>query len=190
MIEILPNWHPIFVHFTVSLFTVSTFFYFLTAFTTRLKINHEFLVVARWCLWLSALITVGTITAGLLAYYTVVHDEPSHVAMFDHRNWALATFVVILGLTIWSWLRHRSQQAPNVLFLFGTLVGLGLLMVTAWRGGELVYRHGLGVLSLPQASEKNHQHDHGVQNQRPLDVEVLKKEKAHPHPNLEHSHEE
>ena len=165
MIEILPNWHPMFVHFTVSLFTVATLFYFLTAFTGKLKINHEFLVIAKWCLWLTAIITVGTIIAGFQAYYTVAHDGPSHAAMTDHRNWALATFVAILALAIWSWLRHRSQQAPNALFLIGVLVGLGLLMATAWRGGELVYRHGLGVKSLPQANEVGHQHDHGVQNQ-------------------------
>ena len=28
---------------------------------------------------------------------------------------------------------------------------LGLLMTTAWYGGELVYRHGIGVMSLPNA---------------------------------------
>ncbi len=165
MIEILPNWHPMFVHFTVSLFTVSTLFYFLAAFTSRLKMNHEFLVVARWCLWLSAIITVGTIIAGFRAYYTVAHDGPSHAAMSDHRNWALGTFVVIMALAIGSFLRRRSHKSASVLFLISMLIGLGLLMATAWRGGELVYRHGLGVMSLPKTNETGHQHDHSEQHQ-------------------------
>lgn len=27
MIEIIPNWHPIFVHFTIALLTISTLLY-------------------------------------------------------------------------------------------------------------------------------------------------------------------
>ncbi len=40
-----------------------------------------------------------------------------------------------------------------------------LLAVTAYKGGELVYRHGLGVLSLPETHEgapgPPHGHHHG-----------------------------
>lgn len=160
MIEILPNWHPIFVHFTVSLFTVSTIFSFLAAITRRLKINQELLVVAKWTLYLTAIISVGTLIAGFYAYYTVAHDAPSHTAMTNHRNWALVTFITVLILAIWSWLRSRAQKSPGAVFLVGMLIGLGLLAATAWRGGELVYRHGLGVMSLPKTHEVGHHHDH------------------------------
>ena len=190
MIEILPNWHPIFVHFTVSLFTVSTLFYFLTAFTNKLKINHEFLVVARWCLWLSATITVGTIIAGFYAYNTVAHDGPSHAAMSDHRNWALVTFAVIVALAIGSFLRRRCHKSASVLFLIGMLIGLGLLMATAWRGGELVYRHGLGVMTLPKANKIGHLLNHGEQHEHGSANNVMKKEnKASVHPHADgHDH--
>lgn len=160
MIEILPNWHPIFVHFTVALFTVSTIFYFLAASTKKFKFNHEFLIVARWCLWLAVIVTIATIIAGFIAYYSVAHDTPSHMAMTVHRNWAIATSITILILACWSWLRYRADKKPSVLFILSMLMGFGLLLVTAWHGSELVYRHGIGVMSLPQSTGVGHQHNH------------------------------
>ena len=35
-----------------------------------------------------------------------------------------------------------------------------LLGATGWHGGELVYRYGLGVLSLPAAEGEGHDHVH------------------------------
>ena len=160
MIEILPNWHPIFVHFTIALFSMSALFFCLAKFASRYKISDQYLVVARWCLWMGAFITIGTVIAGFYAYYTVAHDTPSHLAMIDHRNWAIATFVVILVLALWSILDYRAKKNPNLLFIVSILFGLGLLMSTAWHGGELVYRHGIGVMSLPEGHGVGHDHEH------------------------------
>lgn len=35
-----------------------------------------------------------------------------------------------------------------------------LVMITAWHGAEVVYRYGIGVLSLPKSEGKGHQHSH------------------------------
>jgi uncharacterized membrane protein len=56
MIEIIPNWHPIFVNFTVALFTTACGFYLLAYFlsilkTVQLKFKPEIEIVGRWCLW-------------------------------------------------------------------------------------------------------------------------------------------
>ncbi|MGM9451985.1 DUF2231 domain-containing protein [Legionella bozemanae] len=72
MFEILPNWHPILVHFTVALFTTSFGFYLLTYLsksTHRVsqKMTLEFEIVGRWCLWCAALVTILTVLAGLYA---------------------------------------------------------------------------------------------------------------------------
>lgn len=37
----------------------------------------------------------------------------------------------------------------------------GLLLSTAWHGGELVYRYGLGVMSMPKSHGEGHAHEHG-----------------------------
>ncbi len=105
MIEIIPNWHPIFVHFTVALFSTAVGFYVLAYLSARLKFKSailtvEFETVARWCLWLAAFITIGTVLAGLYAYNTVQHDATSHHAMTIHRNWALTTAASILLVAV------------------------------------------------------------------------------------------
>lgn len=165
MIEIIPNWHPIFVHFTIGLFSTSVGFYVLTFISSFIKSPRkiyaaEFEIVARWCLWVVAFITIGTVLAGLYAYNTVNHDEASHIAMTNHRNWALATASGIWLLAGWSVWRYYKRRVLTITFVISLLIVQGLLFSTAWRGGECVYRYGLGVMSLPKAEGTGHQHHH------------------------------
>ena len=60
----------------------------------------------------------------------------------------------------WSAWRHRRVPEPGLGFAALLVIGLGLLGVTGWHGGELVYRHGLGVMSLPVAEGEGHDHVH------------------------------
>lgn len=156
MIEIVPNWHPIFVHFTVALLTTSVIFFVLAGMLKAHKWHGQWLNVAHWNLWLGVLFSIATGVAGWLAYNSVSHDTPSHVAMTDHRNWAIATLSLFFPLGLWSIWRYRANKGPVLVFILPMLVAVGLLMSTAWRGGEIVYRYGLGVMSMPKAD------DHGL----------------------------
>ena len=143
MIEIIPNWHPIFVNFTVALFTVSALLYIVALLSPNAPWRDGCLAAAHWNLALGAgfaLITVGT---GLNAYYTVAHDSPSHAAMTNHRNWAFAAAGVIVAMALWQWFRRRRDSQPNVLLAVTMMLAGGLLTVTAWKGAELVFRYGL-----------------------------------------------
>lgn len=158
MIEIIPNWHPLFVHFTVALITMSGVFYVLAKLMARRSFGDELLAAGRWCLWSGAIVTVATLVAGFFAYYSVAHDTPSHLAMTTHRNWALVTAFGILSCFVWSIVQYRKKMQPTIPFILAMLIVLALLASTAWRGGELVYRYGIGVMSLPQSSGPGHQH--------------------------------
>ena len=79
--------------------------------------------------------------------------------MTDHRNWALATISLFLILAIWSMLWIRRNKSLGVLFIAGMVLAGGVLASTAWRGGEAVYRYGLGVMSLPKAEGEGHAHE-------------------------------
>lgn len=161
MLEIIPNWHPIFVHFTVALFSVASGLYAVSVFVPNEKLKAQWRIVARWNLWFGMLLTLITVLTGWYAYNTVTHDEPSHLAMTDHRNWALLTVTLYLLVTVWSIARHRAGKEASPLLLLFMLVALTSLGSTAWRGGEVVYRYGLGVMSLPNTS----QHAHGSNNE-------------------------
>lgn len=173
MIEILPNWHPIFVHFTVALFTTSVAFYILTYLFNMLKIypivSSEFEVVSRWCLWLAGIIVIPTVWAGLYAYNTVQHDTPSHIAMTNHRNWALPTAVTMLLVVLWSCWRTYKLRTITFTYIVVLIIVQGLLTATSWRGAELVFRYGLGVLSIPQSEGAGHPQDAVMMENMPKD---------------------
>lgn len=162
MIEIIPNWHPIFVHFTVSTLSLASVFYLVTYILVikNNQVHHKTRQFADWNLWLGAVFAIITVIAGWLAYNTVAHDTPSHEAMTDHRNWALATTAVFLVIAIWSIYRKRVNQGIKPVFMLLVLIAFFLLGSTAWRGGEAVYRYGLGVMSLPKVEEGSDGHDH------------------------------
>ncbi len=160
MIEIIPNFHPIFVHFTVALLSLSVALFVISPFSPE-KLKPQWQTVAQWSLWFGAIMTVITAITGLHAYNTVAHDTPSHLAMTDHRNWAVVTLLLFLTLAGWLAVCVRNSKQPGVLFIVAMLMAGGVLASTAWRGGELVYRHGLGVMSLPETSGEGHGHDAG-----------------------------
>jgi uncharacterized membrane protein len=161
MIEIIPNWHPIFVHFTVALLLVAVMFHVLSQVTRNADRAGQFAIVAKWLLWVGAGFTVATVAAGFYAYNTVDHDTPSHLTMTTHRNWALITASVFIAAALWSVTLFRENRTRNPVFTGVLIIGAGLLAVTAWYGGELVYRHGLGVMALPKAEGEGPGHDHG-----------------------------
>jgi len=162
MIEIIPNWHPIFVHFAIGLLTVSALFHVIAAINSKSTNYYQFENVANWNLWLGTVLALVTIIAGWIAYNSVDHDTPSHLAMKDHRNWAMITAGVFLVLAIWSFVRARKSVPIGWMLAILVVVAAALLATTGWKGGELVYRHGLGVMSLPNKGEHDHaSHDHG-----------------------------
>jgi len=162
MIEIIPNWHPVFVHFSIGLLSIAALFHVVAAINSKSTNYYQFESVANWNLWIGAILSLVTVGAGWLAYNSVEHDTPSHLAMTDHRNWAMGTTALFIVIAFWSFQRARKTIPIGWSLTIVLLVATGLLATTGWKGGELVYRHGLGVMSLPSKSEHDHgAHDHG-----------------------------
>ena len=60
MVEIIPNRHPIFIHFTVALFTAATGLFLLGAFAGKRDWAKTVLKVTHINLWLGELATIAT----------------------------------------------------------------------------------------------------------------------------------
>lgn len=180
MIEILPNWHPIFVHFPIALLSLAVVMHVVIAFLNPSALRDELTIIARWNLWLGALFGVIAALLGLWAYNTVTHDTPSHHAMTLHRNWAIATLLIFVPLALWSYRRRRSVMPARAVFIVLLLIGFGVLASTAWHGAEVVYRYGIGVKSLPKADE--HRHAPGAAHSHDAEAE-------HNHDDHEHAGE-
>jgi hypothetical protein len=97
-----------------------------------------------------------------------------------HRNWGLATGVAFIGLVFLVWKARRKAKPLSWLFALALLGGLALLLGTGYRGGELVFRYGLGVRSLP-AHDKEGQgpHEHGDPPQDWMHLETVPKPSHH-----------
>ena len=191
MITILPNWHPIFVHFSIGLLGTSVVFYFASALLAKdHKWKQQWQHMANWSLWSGCLVTICTVFAGWYAYNTVAHDGASHAAMTLHRDWALATASLFLILGFATISIVKNNQTPRYLFLTVAAIAGAMLLITGFLGGEAVYRHGLGVMSLPAAEADGHHHgqnaphDHAHNSAHQHDETTAESE---PHEHLDHN---
>ena len=174
MLEMVPNRHPLLVHFTVALLATAGGLYIAaTLAPTNAAWKRNCFTVARWNLWLGAIAVIMTVIAGFQAYATVAHDRASHEAMTDHRNWALVTGVVFVFLAVWSLVKRRDEQPAKSMAVM-LVAAVALLGATGWKGGELVYRYGLGVMSMPNVGG----HLRAGQSHRGHDTDVRKRSRT------------
>lgn len=162
MIEIIPNWHPLFVHFPIAFATAALVFIATAMLFKNRSWTAQCLTSGRWMLWAAAIFACIAAVFGWFAYNSVEHDEAGHLAMTLHRNWALAAVGALLVLVILDLRSWRSARQPSYGFMLLLVLAWAVVASTAWHGGEVVYRHGLGVMSLPGVEEPGHPHEHGA----------------------------
>tara|TARA_R110001583_G_scaffold38455_4_gene124302 strand:- start:4750 stop:5499 length:750 start_codon:yes stop_codon:yes gene_type:complete len=147
MIEIIPNWHPFVIHFSVALLCFSTALFLLGYIPALNKKRDELLVTAKWSLYIGTCFTVLAVASGWQAYSSVNHDTAGHAAMTIHKTWALLTLMLYLLTACLFYFTQR--KGIKIWFIFLLLISTGSLMVTGYLGSENVYRHGLGVMRIP-----------------------------------------
>jgi len=112
LFETILNWHPIFVHFTVSLPLASIGLLVITQFIES-PLKDQWLLVSRWLFWFGAVFTFITGLTGLYAYYTIAYDKLSDVA----TSKAVFTISLFTALAVWSirWKRIKQNTEHNIL---------------------------------------------------------------------------
>lgn len=145
--------HPIFVHFTVALSFTSFGAYVLAYILPQGNLKRDLSISAAWMLFFCFLVSVLTVTFGFLQFNSVKHDMLVHMPMTDHRNWALGSVFILLLCTIFALKGYIRNEIHNTFLTLGLLVLAGMIGITAYKGGELVYHYGLAVESTPELRE-------------------------------------
>ena len=164
--QVIPNFHPIVVHFPIAL-TVVAFLFNIAAYLRRSHpVSAQLAAAGHFTLWLAAIGAAVAVLFGWLAYSSVNHDDAGHAAMLLHRSWAVPTAVGLILLASWDAWKYRVNELISVPMLFVLFLLSQSIAVTGWLGGEVVYRHGIGVLSLPAGEGAGHSghsrhHEHG-----------------------------
>lgn len=142
MPEIVPNWHPAAVHFPIALAVTTTLLLLLGRWRPA---NSVYTASGRLLVLASALSAVLATALGWYAFQTVEHDGAGHRVMLSHRNWALAGTAGLIALAVWDRQRQGAEQPAHGALLPAMLLVSTIFGVTGWLGGEMVYRHGVGV---------------------------------------------
>lgn len=130
------SWHPLMVHLPLVALLLASLLDAIAAWRKDLRWR-----TGATLLWWAGLAgAAAAITTGLLAYNRVEHSDHAHEMMTLHRNLALITVGILLAAALWRWRRPLSRPAAAV----GLIAALGLGAV-GYLGGEIVYRHALGI---------------------------------------------
>jgi len=155
ILEWLPNIHPLLIHFPIVLLPLAVLAHVLSLILKQQD---------QWEIPVGILYTLGaggalvSYLSGKKAAETVDVLPMANPVLSSHADLALWTLVIFGIVTIIYWLFQRLKVGRlfHSLLVSVALFGIGLLIVTADRGGQLVYRFGTGV-SLPVENENDSQ---------------------------------
>ena len=139
--------HPPVVHFVVAFAVVSVLFEIV-----GLIYRSQALRRTGFQLLILAGVAMGlAIWAGLEDAEGISLTDKTGLMIIRHRNLAFftaGTYALFLVLQIVERWKYRMEGVPGrlrILSLLAALVGLILVSITGWYGGELVFRQGVNV---------------------------------------------
>lgn len=129
--------HPSLVHFPLTLLPLAVGADAIGKFTNNKRLTW----VGRWGMAATAITGALAGLAGLVAQEEVNVSGRTRDMLITHRNLNLASVAAISALAV----RRAGEKEPSIPYLVAGAALLGTVIYSAYIGGELVYRHGVGV---------------------------------------------
>jgi uncharacterized membrane protein len=137
------EWHPITVHFPLALVTTGAAA--LSAARLFERRRATLATVGTWNLCLGALGALTAVATGLTALASVEIGAAARAAVALHVKWAIFTSVGLLLAAVWRGAGGFADARPSRWFLGVLWALVAALVMTGYRGGQNVYRYGVGV---------------------------------------------
>lgn len=140
----LPNIHPLLIHFPIVLLPLAVSVHI---FSLALKQKDRLGLPVGILYILGTGSALAAYLSGRKAADTVDILPMANPVLSSHSDLALWTLIIFGIVTVLYWLfqRLKVNRLLQVLLPLVGLFGVGILTITADRGGQLVYRFGTGV---------------------------------------------
>lgn len=136
------TFHPYFVHFTIALFSTS-FLFDLIGLLFKKKVFHQ---AAWYNLIIAGLATILSVVTGLIEEGKSNLAGSAHETLEAHQTLAFIVSIAIFTQLLWRiGQRGNYPERPKFLYIVIGFIGFILLLLAALKGGDLVYKHGIGV---------------------------------------------
>lgn len=135
--------HPMLVHFPIALLITSVFLDFLRLVTKRDNFERS----AFHLLFLGALSCIPALIFGHIAA-DVASDRPriaDTIETHEALGFITALSFIILLIARYIFVKNDSFSKIRPYYLIAAVIGIGLLLTTAYYGGQLVYDYGAAV---------------------------------------------
>jgi len=135
--------HPIIVDFAVALLVTSVAFDVLASIVEE----RDLRVVSWWTLMIGTVSAALSVVSGYVASGLAGRETRVVETVALHRNLGIATLACFTICAVWR-LRHPGTFPERYRDAYWALtaLGLGALVVTAYFGGILVFRLGVGYI--------------------------------------------
>jgi uncharacterized membrane protein len=141
----LPEWHPMAVHFPLALTVTSALALSVARVAPPERYGATLALVGTWNLCLGAVGALFALGTGLAAVASLEIAPTARAAVGLHIKWAIFAMGALALLAVWRGAGVDANSRPSRAFLVILWAVTAALIVTAYRGGQNVYRYGIGV---------------------------------------------
>lgn len=142
---LLPEWHPMVVHFPLALGVSATVFLLAARLVRDEHRAATLATVGTWNLCVGAVAALFALGTGVAAMLDLQVGAAARQAISLHLRWAIFTTLALVLLAVWRGAGNPSNSRPTWAFLLVLSAATAALIVTGYRGGQNVYRYGIGV---------------------------------------------
>jgi uncharacterized membrane protein len=141
----IAEWHPIAVHFPLALTVTGTLALSAARVPGLARHAATLATVGTWNLSLGAVGLLFALGTGLAAVAGLDLPTAARAAVGLHVKWAIFTSVALLLAAVWRGAGNAADSRPSAALLVILWTVTAALVMTGYRGGQNVYRYGIGV---------------------------------------------